>query len=60
MLNKFHLRYTAVVQESRDRQYPSNQDLEVAWRLSHSLLIMAGKFQNIINTVEYLIDCAHL
>ena len=28
VLNKFHLRYTAVILESRDWRFPSNRDLE--------------------------------
>jgi len=38
MLNKFRIRYTAVVLESRDWRSHSIWNLEAAWRLlSHSL-----------------------
>ena len=37
MLNKFHLRYTAVVLKSNDWRFPSIWDLEATWRYpSHS------------------------
>jgi len=39
MLNIFHLRYTAIVLESRDWWSPSIQQMEAAWR-SHSLNFM--------------------
>jgi len=31
MINKFHLRYTSLILESRDWQSPSFADLEAAW-----------------------------